>query len=146
MVETLLRFFPKQEIYGSGGLYLTRYTLLHLGKKAIRIKLHRFHRADEDVEHHNHPWRWGVSLILRGGYVEEHATGVRHTYRPGNINVIWHHTFHRVERLLATPTWTLFVAGPLVSTWGFLDTRNGGEYIHWKEFIRRKGLAPLEET
>lgn len=102
------------------------------------LYLHRFHRGDLDRELHNHPWRWSLSLILAGGYLEERRQGdriVRRRLRPGAINWIGQDDFHRVD-LTDGECWSLFVAGPKVSGWGFWD-RSSGEIIPWRTFVRR---------
>lgn len=47
--------------------YMTRFTFFEIG--GWSLKLHRFHRGDEDRDLHDHPWSFW-SLILRGGYWE----------------------------------------------------------------------------
>jgi hypothetical protein len=47
--------------------YLTRWTILEIA--GWSLKLHRFHRSDEDRDLHDHPWTFW-SLILLGGYYE----------------------------------------------------------------------------
>jgi len=148
--NSLLELFPKEEIWGEGGIYLTRYTLLHLGRRFVRLKLHRFHRADEDPEPHNHPWQFGLSLILKGGYTEEVWDPTTASFRvlthmPGEFNFIRHQTYHRVTHLHAEEVWTLFLTGPLVSSWGFLDLKTK-MHVPWKQFIKAKGLTPNDEV
>jgi len=126
------------------------------------ILLHRFHRSDDDLALHNHPWRWAISLILAGGYREEkrvveattdprqvaydkggayesldrgHHVEVRE-FHPGDINVLTSDTFHRVD-LLDTDAWSLFITGPKFASWGFWD-RDDGSYTPWRTFIARK--------
>lgn len=64
------------------------------------IYLHKFHRGDDDLATHSHPWRWAVSLILAGGYREErrlnktcrcgHARGLhRDRYDPKGKGSPW---------------------------------------------------------
>jgi hypothetical protein len=86
--------------------------------------LHFFYRSDSDRELHNHPWAWGVSLVLRGGYREHTDWGVE-DFEPGRVNLLLAHTFHRVE-LRRDPwreigAWTFFWSGPRVGVWGFVD-------------------------
>lgn len=147
LILGVLRRFPMNEIYGVNGKYLTRYTILSLSKKLVRVKIHQFHRGDEDQELHNHPWRWAVSLILRGRYVEQRGVphGLRSkSYGPGDINIITEETFHRVT-LATDEVWTLFITGPEVSSWFFLDPFTK-QMWPWKEFIRLKGLVPIVEA
>jgi hypothetical protein len=46
---------PARVIDGLGGPYLTKYLIHRGGREGISIHLHRFHRDNEDREHHNHP-------------------------------------------------------------------------------------------
>ena len=104
------------------------------------IYLHKFHRGDDERELHNHPWRWAVSLILSGGYIEERRHGRDYEYvvrvrrfRPGMINIIRSSDFHRVD-LVGKEAWSLFLVGPKFSSWGFW-CRNTGRFWPWRQFI-----------
>jgi len=105
----------------------------------VGLYLHCFHQGDEDRELHNHPWAWAVSLVLAGGYIEERKAGdqvERREVLPGDINRIHHGDFHRVD-LLDGECWSLFLAGPKVSSWGFWD-RATGVFMHWRDFLNAK--------
>lgn len=136
---------PRRTFVGTqGDPYLSKFKLIGDFRASPYLALHFFHRGDEDRELHNHPWP-GVSLILTGGYREEYldAQGnvASRVLRPGNLNVIGLHTFHRVELIPgADPTWTLFLAGPKRQSWGFLDPRTL-RFTPWRDFIIAKGLA-----
>lgn len=109
----------------------------------IGLYLHRFHRGDKDRELHNHPWRWSCALVLAGGYVEERRVRdnvVRRDVKPGRLNWIGHDDFHRVD-LRGPEAWTLFLAGPKVSSWGFWN-RATGAFTHWREFLNVKRSNP----
>jgi hypothetical protein len=100
------------------------------------VYLHHFHRGDDEPELHSHPWKWAISVILAGGYLEERRVGGRvrrRLCRPGSLRFIGRTTFHRVE-LLERDAWTLFVCGPKIARWGFWNpgTRL---YLDWREFI-----------
>lgn len=105
------------------------------------LYLHRFHRGDQDRELHNHPWRWALSFVLKGGYSEERRESngvgdvrvVRREVRPWSFNYLTHNDFHRVD-LDNGEAWTLFLVGPLVQDWGFWD-RSTGSYFPWKKFL-----------
>ena len=140
-------------------LYLTRYFLTKTSPDTEGMDrhvpntprwglyLHRFHRSDDAGALHNHPWKWAVSLVLKGGYSEERRvpdrSGAedgrgqyvvkRSTVRPWSLNFLTHRDFHRVD-LLAEEAWTLFLVGPLVQSWGFWD-RNTGTFTDWKKFL-----------
>lgn len=146
--ERAARGRSHKTFYGSDGSeYLTRYVLLDaLGAGGgWKLLLHHFHRDDEDRELHNHPWRVGVSLMLVGGYCEERREGddtVFHDVHPGDLNVIWPDTFHRVT-LLGEDGWSVILVGPKVQEWGFWD-RATGVFRPWRDFIRAKGLDIVE--
>lgn len=143
--ETLLAVLPQRTIFGNAGEYLTRYKLLHLGKKFVRVYLHKFHRSDEDREHHNHPWKWAVAIVLKGGYVEERMVAGRmmdFLRTAGSVVVLTGDTYHRVDLLdEENGSWSLFIAGPERDSWNFKNPFTK-EIIPWQEFIRRKGLVP----
>jgi hypothetical protein len=109
-------------------------------KGGAGIYLHRFHRGDSDPELHNHPWRWAVSLILAGGYREYLRTRgddvASRDVKPGRVNAITADTFHRVE-LLDGECWSLFVAGPKVSGWGFWCSVTK-RFTEWREFVAKR--------
>lgn len=148
MLRRLLHWFASKYpasrvIYDRGGVspYLSRWYLHdHRRGKGIAVFLHKFHRGDDDMECHNHPWRWSIAIILSGGYVEERREGdrvVSRIVRPGTINAIRATDFHRVD-LLSDESWSLFIAGPKTGkSWGFWN-RFTNEFTPWREFITRK--------
>jgi hypothetical protein len=107
------------------------------------IYLHHFYRGDEDPELHNHPWKWALSLILSGAYVEEREEG-DHLRSAGRFNFIRYDTFHRVtlKEPVLKPVWTLFTVGPRVSSWGFKN-KHTGEFWDWKAYLRLRGESIL---
>lgn len=95
------------------------------------VYLHRILISDPDEDLHNHPWS-AVSLILRGGYLEERRVGAWrvHAYqrRPGHLVVIRRSTYHRIT--LRRPATTLFLV------WrGFKPP--GGQWGFWNRFTGR---------
>jgi hypothetical protein len=147
LCELAAERLPVRVIEGvNGDVFLERYRVADLGPSRGRVFLHRFVRGDEDRELHNHPWH-GLSLILVGGYREERRVWtpegervVQRDLKPGNFNLIAPHTFHRVD-LARGECWTLFVAGPVVQSWGFW-CRDTNTFTPWREFIARKGMVP----
>ena len=163
VVEAVARRLPPpRTIYSrlGNGPYLSRYYIagrqrdddehplvqkLERRKVLIRTErygtyLHHFHRGDEELELHSHPWLWAASLILVGGYIEERRHGdrvKRRAYVPGQWSFLRASTFHRVS-LIEEDAWTLFVTGPKLEpdTWHFWN-RVSGEKTEWREFIRR---------
>lgn len=119
--------FERDGAMRAGALWPTR---------AFGLYLHKFHRGDDDMQLHNHPWRAAVSIILAGGYREERRVGDRVVARsvwPGSVNVILADDFHRVD-LFERDAWSLFLAGPKFQGWGFWDRENGS-FVPWREFI-----------
>lgn len=160
MPEARLRSIPCRE--ADSGTYLDRWYLLHDKPEddprlpgqsdddngtehPWDLYLHRFHRSDDDLALHNHPWRWALSLVLVGGYSEERRVGdrvVRRTVRPWSFNVVRGDDYHRVD-LLEQDAWSLFLVGPKVSSWYFWD-RTLRARTHWRAFIaaKRRGTEP----
>ncbi len=115
------------------------------------LYLHCFVSSDDPHILHNHPFKWSLSLILTGGYEEErmeeewigspysqpHVTVRRRKVRPFTLNFIRANDFHRVD-LAKTKAWTLFLAGPRVQDWGFLDPGTG-RYTPWRQYVRERG-------
>ena len=125
----------------------------------VGIYLHCFHRSDNAGGLHSHPWRYMLSWILSGGYIEERwepmpdlfkglglAEKIRQRLvRPGFINILTGQTFHRVDLFREvpegpgptreTPCWTLFLVCSKFASWGFRD-RKTGRFIPWKKYIQ----------
>ena len=108
--------------------YLTRWKLVSTPWFAIYV--HKIWLDDKDRHLHDHPWSF-VSLILRGGYVEELPEG-RRVRKPGSLRVLHRPGVHSVRSLLKTPTWTLVVRGRDHHEWGFL-TEEG--WKHWESYV-----------
>lgn len=106
--------------------------------------LHRFVSSDVR-ELHCHPWAWARTFILAGSYSEDRASSLSvdfvakratldgstwrtEVFRPGDTNVIYGSTFHRVD-LLTPEVWTLFVHGPRVQDWGFVPMHRFAEPV-----------------
>lgn len=102
------------------------------------VRVHHILRSDLDRHLHDHPWPW-ASLILRNGYYEETpaplSAGTDHEIR-------WHGeasfrraaatSRHRLIIPAGRTTWTLFLTGRRVQTWGFY-TEDGK--VPWFEYL-----------
>ena len=55
-----------------------------------------------------------------------------------SFNFIRGTDYHRVSELHGKETWTLFIAGPKASSWGFFVPGEG--HVEWREFLQRKGI------
>lgn len=134
-----------------GSPYLTRTELLRL-PFGFRLYRHRFHRADEGEEFHDHPWGF-VTLVLKGGYVERYLVkdGGGRTERervmgPGRFGYRPRTHIHRVDRLLGSDVVTLVLTGPKTGEWGFwrkVPHQSLYEFVHWRVFLMSKGLNAL---
>ena len=130
------------------GPYLERY---YLGRVCgVTFYLHRFVSSDSERHLHNHPWTWGRSLILSGGYVEERATDIcPHASASGCVThqrrIRWWNrvnaaTFHQIHA--AKPnTWSLFFHGPRATV-----MRNGRRAYKGWGFIQRQDLPDGEKV
>jgi hypothetical protein len=127
-----------------GDPYLTRYYLFLKERRRFpfNIFLHQFHKSDEDMLH-DHPWSF-VSIIVKGGYWE-HTTEGRFWRGAGSIRRAGAASLHRVELAPGVDTWTIFIPGPQVQDWGFVD-HDGHWTQHEAYFEYKRKIAKLRET
>ncbi len=126
MLRELIEKLPHEAKGRQGRPLFIRYYLKRQPEgdgptKTFGIYLHEFLRSDPD-EHHSHPWRWGVALVLWDGYIEERISsfdGVleRRRRRPGSLVLLTARTRHRVILEPGARPWSLFLAGPRVTGW-----------------------------
>ena len=105
---------PAEEIAHQGVKFMERYYVTTL--LGWRVYIHRFIGSDPDGLH-DHPWRYGFSVILSGEYREQRWDGI-HLRRWGNA--VHGDTFHRVVMPPGTEAWTLFAHTRRCKQWGFL--------------------------
>jgi hypothetical protein len=111
--------------------------------RQLNLFLHNFQDSDRDKELHSHPFKWGLAIVLSGGYREERTHdplllqqhGIKphiqkRTHLPLSFNFIEAVDFHRVD-LIEEDAWTIFLVGPEVDTWGFWD-RDTGKYAPYE--------------
>lgn len=132
--EGLARGLPFQDIRPHASTpYLLRYFCAGWtptsSAKGPAVFLHHFLSSDPDDALHSHPWAWGLSLILVGGYVEARATEnggapTRRAYNPGDTNILRPGDRHRID-LLERDCWSLFLAGEYAQPWTFYPLENG---------------------
>jgi hypothetical protein len=149
-----------REIFRENGLlYLQRWavrTHRPSGENGWRVYLHRFLTGDGDG-HHNHPWRWSFSIVLRGSYTEEYLDfSAQHrghlclwpckypepptvrTRRVRWFNWIPAHRYHRITELHGN-VWTLFCCGPVAQGWGFWMPGRG--HVPFKTRLAERGIG-----
>lgn len=116
----------------TGDPYLVRWSVLTT--PWFGIKVHRILRADWARHRHDHPW-WFLSVVVRGGYVED----VLGSHRPVRwVNFKRSGDAHRIVRV-EPATWTLVLTGPRRRRWGFY-TLDG--WVPWDEYIDLGEVAP----
>lgn len=113
------------------------------------IYLHKFILDDEDRALHSHPW-FNVSLLLVGQYIEV-TKDRRKLYTAGNLKFRLPSTGHRIElvhtrktghkrtktlRERGQPSWSLFITGPVMQSWGFYCPAG---WLEQHEFHERGG-------
>jgi hypothetical protein len=149
-----------REIWIEGALYMSRYAIAGWlpcdGNEAsaklrpFNVYLHRIHLPDAERYLHNHPWKWGLSIVLAGSYTERKAierdptccddcqNGIRRR-RVRFINFLTQNTCHAIDELHGE-VWTLFISGPRVDTWGFLEPGRG--IVPWRQRLIERGITP----
>lgn len=154
------RFMGKSVIWGKDGEHATAYmTRYWIG----RLRLHVFHRGDQDPDAHDHPW--GFWTFPFTPYVEEVVEPTTDGYRKRlQIVPAWRPNYrpathtHRVLGRYAgfrdmgvpvidmRPIVTLVWRGKDERKWGFLKHRDGRWcWVHWKSYVFGGGKsAPCE--
>jgi hypothetical protein len=122
---------PDYVIGGAEQPYMRRWWLLPRNR-FFNVYLHEFLRSDDDRALHTHPWRWNLSILLRGRY-REWVGGAPDAFverRAPAIKFRWGAAAHRIE-LTEGHAWTLFLTGRVVREWGFLCPHG---FVHWRAF------------
>jgi len=146
LLHRLTNHLPCRLIQGDNGeKYLERYFLFALGPRQnprVTAYIHRFVASDPERGFHDHPWKWAMSLILSGEYLELTPRGGDFTKfpvgshkTPGCITTFGPNHQHRVE-LAGVECWTLVIHGRWIRPWGFYRyvsgcTANGRAAIAW---------------
>ena len=114
--------------------YLTRYYLFLKERSwfPFNIFLHNFHKGDLD-DLHDHPWPY-FTFILKGGYYEHTPTG-KHWRSAGTGRFASSRSLHRIELEPGVDTWTLFIPGPQLREWGFVDN---GEWKQHEQYLAER--------
>ena len=104
------------------------------------IYVHFIYREDLDPWPHDHPWAF-VSMVLRGGYVEElHDVPTSGKSRMVHRSRWSIHRFplRKAHRIVQTgpSTTTLCIVGPKRAAWGFYD------HGVWADYRDVLGLRP----
>lgn len=130
----------RSDVVFDGALYMNRWRVIHTPWFGVRV--HKIVRSDGERALHDHPFSF-VSLILRGGYVEQTPDGKRRVFKAGDLNFKSADALHRLDlfrkglvlgfngpntiedAVQEIPAWTIVVRGPVIRRWGFLDVPPG---------------------
>ena len=156
------RWWGRSVIYGKEDEHATPYmTRYWIG----RLRLHIFHRGDQDPDCHDHPWDfWTFPFTsyveevplpnrLEGGYdlYRRVVPAWRWSFRPATHThrVLGRYAGFRdkgVPAVDSRPIVTLVWRGKDERKWGFLKHRDGRWcWVHWKSYVFGGGKsAPCE--
>jgi len=129
---TLVWRKPDLVVYNPEGLiYLRRWWVVPRNRFGFNIYLHHFLSSDEDRALHNHPWKWNISILLSGFYLEHVPVNtddwILHKNRDKIVKKRYpfipiyrnERSIHKIELIDNKPIWTLFITGPVIQEWGF---------------------------
>ena len=96
------------------------------------LRLHKFHKGDDDRAFHDHPW-WFITLPLKS--YQELAPG-RPVKEIKAYRLYFRHAGHQhIVRLISTsPAWTLILAGRKTRDWGFWT---GNQFTSADDWLER---------
>lgn len=136
-----MKFYQKRKVItrGDENEYLIRYSIFSCPWFAVKI--HNILKSD-DTCLHDHPWAF-ISIILKGGYVEESQLGVlgfiktgtktvKRLHGAGSILYRPAHYAHRLE--VYQSTWTFVITFRKIKEWGFFTP--GGWVPHFRHTKR----------
>lgn len=132
---------PDFVIGGAERPYMRRWWLIPRNRW-FNIYLHQIVRDDDDRALHDHPW-WNISIPLGGGYDEvQFKFSPRQAFPlPPTVTLRrkpWRPIFrrathaHRLALIDGQPTWSLFITGRKVRSWGFWCPE--GRWVDWRDF------------
>jgi hypothetical protein len=154
------KILGRSDIVENDGVYMKRWRIIHTPWFGLRV--HNIVRSDQDRELHDHPF-WFISLVLKGGYIEETPDGLKKYYGPGSVLMRSAAALHRLDLTKnlvreqisiyhsdviekEVPAWTLVIRGPKVRQWGFL-TPDGWVPSHaWRKYIEARDNRRTRET
>lgn len=125
----LWRWKHIEDIDRPGDVYLSRLMLVRT--PWFGVYFHIIRRPDWSRCQHDHPWSF-VTLILRGGYVEE-VGGETFTRRPGYIGYRPRAFEHSITQLRNGPAYTLVLRGRNHEAWGF---RTPEGKLPWERYMK----------
>ncbi len=99
----------------------------------ISLRLHKFHKGDDDRAFHDHPW-WFITIPLRK-YRE--LTPKNPPKEIKAYRLYFRGSGHRhIVRLISTkPVWTLILAGRKTRDWGFWNENHFTRANDWLDQV-----------
>lgn len=134
-------FLSGLDLGADGDPYLDRLRIVQT--PLFGLYLHHIHRADREMDPHDHPW-WFASIVLAGSYEElvwpdKHNRAARASGPMPCVSRIRRRWSLRRMRLrsahiitdVSGPLWTLVLTGPKRADWGFW-THDG--FVPWRKY------------
>ena len=118
-------------VYDCGQPYLERWILWF----GFTLRLHKFHKGDDDRAFHDHPW-WFITLPLEP-YLEKTPDGTLTVVRALRPHFRTASHQHIVQLIEARPVWTLILTGSKSSDWGFW---HDGHYTPHQEWLAEREI------
>ena len=128
-LSSLLNRLSGKCIYLNDQPYLTRYYLWGNGSgNGLEVYLHILHQEDEGRWCHNHPWKWFLSIILKGQYTQEvirpfSSDKGRKDQKLRFFNLFRNaDSYHTITQVSPGGTWTLVVVPKKTASsqpWGY---------------------------
>ena len=117
--------------------YLERWILWF----GLTIRLHKFHKGDDDRAYHDHPW-WFITFPFEP-YLErtpqQPVTMVK-ALRPHFRSAAHQHIVQLIER---RPVWTLILTGTKSNDWGFW---NKGKFTPHEAWLSEREEVRAEQN
>tara|TARA_X000000950_G_C13896810_1_gene653184 strand:+ start:1692 stop:2120 length:429 start_codon:yes stop_codon:yes gene_type:complete len=116
-------------VYDGRDPYLERWIVWF----GFTLRLHKFHKGDDDRALHDHPW-WFVTLPLQdywedlGGADLNRVAAWRPHFRPASHR-------HIVKVDPGNAVWTFIITGPKRNEWGFWEN---DEFIHNEAWLAQR--------
>ena len=93
------------------------------------IRIHKFHKGDDDRAFHDHPW-WFVTIPIKS-YLELTPNQEAQTIKAGRPHYRKATHQHIVQLKDEKPTWTLIITGLKQREWGFWSGTRFTEAEEW---------------
>lgn len=131
-IKFITNYLPVKVIRDDKGRpFLYRYHLFMLTNNGPGICIHNFVKSDPDRGYHDHPWKYGLSFILSGGYTEriynkDSDIGYdTYEHKTWDFNLIrGEDSYHRVMLDEGKDAWSIFFFTKRCKTWNMI-TLNG---------------------